>query len=112
MRYLTPNDPNAFDGYPVLDRPTYGLTNPVLCHVCKGHGGWVLKFDAFPNATLKENRHFRCFCDHCWGHGWVEKGSPNDTCEMHEWERKSVGHCMTEYKCVKCGHSQKIDSSD
>ena len=82
------------------------LTNPVKCPECEGHGGWVLKRDAYGKGV-----HFKCHCMNCNGWGWVEAGSPDATC-CHEYDTsKNVGRCLHEWICIKCNHSITVDSS-
>lgn len=111
MRYLRPTDPDAFKDWEVIPIKETVVKNPVLCPLCLGHGGWNLRLDAYtPRPGMKN--HFTCFCDSCWGEGYVEKDSLNHKCFPHEWERKTIGRCLHEWKCQKCGQLHTVDSSD
>lgn len=101
---------------PAEDRPEY-LTfkdSPppeayVHCPVCKGHGYWNTKLNAYGPG-----KHAQMFCSQCWGWGWVLKDTPDATC-IHEWklgEAPELGRCMHRDICTKCGTDRVYDSSD
>jgi hypothetical protein len=50
------------------------------------------------------------FCSHCWGYGWVDRGTLNETCPGHKWKHEDIGRCMTQISCA-CGASRIVDSS-
>jgi hypothetical protein len=116
MPYLTPDDPHAFDDYPLapVPPPEYGFSD-TPCPTCKGHGGWNLKVNSSPlhnYPDTPENRHlyshFRASCGSCWGWGYLAKGQ---TC-AHEWTRsRSIGNCLSVWTCGKCGAEREVDSS-
>ena len=117
-KYLEPGiDPEEllFKDYPPKDRPkNYELGDP--CPRCKRHGGWNLKLNAYPlhdYPDTPENRHayahLRSSCSACWGWGYLQ---PGQTC-AHSWkDSKTVGKCLHEWVCEKCGQTITIDSSD
>ena len=109
--YLGPNDPDAFVDYPLRDIPE----DREVCPLCKGHGGWNLRLNAYPlhnEDNTPENRHrdshFRSICGACWGYGYLQ---PGQTC-AHLWvEHKTIGNCLHLWKCLKCGLEREVDSS-
>lgn len=105
--YLTRTDARAFEGMEVHDiaKVKY-IKNPVLCPVCKGHGGWHLRIDAYGPG-----KHFDCHCFQCNGYGYVDGTTSNATC-IHTWTEKTVGRCLHEHTCSKCGEKRVVDSSD
>ena len=111
-KYLEPTDPGAFDDFPPVSIPK-GL---VICPKCQGHGGWNLRLNAYSlhgYPDTRENRHryshFRASCSSCWGYGYLQ---PGQTC-VHEWDYyRTIGRCLHEWKCVKCGAIREVDSSD
>jgi tRNA U34 2-thiouridine synthase MnmA/TrmU len=42
---------------------------------------------------------------------WALKYHKFAKCE-HEYTEKTIGRCLHEYKCKKCGYTEEIDSSD
>ena len=105
----------CFDEHPILSPPE--RKNPqVPCPLCKGHGGWVLRFDAYGPG-----QHFKSHCGQCNGWGYVDKGSKDESCihEMREvryeecMERgiKHYGMCWHVQECTKCGNISAYDSS-
>lgn len=125
-RYLSPaTDPHelVFKDYPKAQHPSelqYGrdlFRNPVECHVCYGHGGWNLALDQYrmPVGVPEERRgryiHFRRACNQCWSWGYVEAGSPDDTCPRHEWSEQTIGNCLHRWTCKHCGVERAVDSS-
>lgn len=115
-KYLTPESPDAFVDFPVLDPvPLAYLTK--ICPVCHGHGGWNLRVNSYTlpigTADTPENRHkyvhFRAHCTHCNGWGYVRE---DETCTGHEWRHvRNTGNCLNLYRCDKCGKEWEIDSS-
>lgn len=113
--FLEPDHPDAFRDYPKMDRTEYGPTGDE-CPKCKGHGGWNLRLNAYPLHDMEdtpENRHryshFRASCGACWGWGYLQEGQ---TC-AHEWvNKRTVGNCLHEWECTKCGATREVDSSD
>lgn len=97
----------VYEGMPLLPKPG-GAYAPLfakaeLCPKCAGHGGWILKKDAYGPGE-----HFYGGCDHCNGWGWAEPSA----C-VHEFHyAKSVGRCLSEWACAKCGVVRRVDSSD
>lgn len=114
MEYLTPESTDAFLDFPDVDRSKWAK-NVIECPICKGHGGWNLRINAYPLHNIPntvENRHlkanFRSSCGSCWGHGYLQ---PGQTCP-HEWSvGKKIGNCLHEWICSKCGIKQQVDSS-
>lgn len=104
--YGEPDDPGAFDDNPLRDpQPEMGLTH--LCARCEGHGGWILRRDAYG-----EGKHFKCSCSNCNGWGYVR---PEDVDHVHDWDWQNgvnTGHCLTLYTCTGCGKKWEVDSSD
>lgn len=74
-----------------------------LCPRCHGYGGWNLLLDEYG-----EGKHFKCWCDHCWGWGFTP---PEDTCDGHEYTEKTIGNCLHLWTCKKCGLERTVDSS-
>ena len=115
VRYMDQNHPDAFLDYPGIKKPEYGHTK--LCPKCKGHGGWNLRLNAYslhnyPNTAENRHRysHFKCMCSHCSGWGYV---LPTETCPGHEWQfLQNLGRCYNRYKCLICGKTSDVDSSD
>jgi len=107
MPYMTYTDERAFEGIEIEDisKIKY-IKNPVLCPVCKGHGHWHLKIDAYGPGI-----HFDAHCFQCNGWGYVEKGSNSETC-IHTFTEKNIGRCLHEHTCSKCGEKRVVDSSD
>lgn len=117
--YLTPDSPQAFEDFsPINEKHKENLISPVLCPVCKGHGGWNLALNTYPlhgKESTPENRHefghFHAFCSQCWGHGFVEQNSLSATC-IHEVLGRKKGKSYYEEFCTKCGYVRTVDSSD
>jgi hypothetical protein len=111
--YMTHDDPHAHDGMEVKENPALrfsskrGTDDYVLCPKCKGYGGHHLRLNAYG-----EGKHFNAFCRQCVGWGWVEKDSLDETCVHKMGNRKTIGNCLNEYTCEKCGKREVIDSSD
>lgn len=108
MPYLP--DGTCFDGIPAKQKPQDGYPadpeNLVECHVCKGHGSWVLQKDAYGKGS-----HFKAGCNQCNGWGWVVKGSKDDTCPKHEWDEQNIAMCLHRWTCKLCGEKRTVDSS-
>ena len=87
-----------------------GRPNQVLCPLCKGHGMWNLKVDAYGKG-----RHFQRGCRQCNSWGWVDAGSLDATC-IHEVEEVSrpANHRSGIHVevCKKCGRKSSYDTSD
>jgi DnaJ-class molecular chaperone len=79
----------------------------VKCQVCQGHGGCVIRVDAYGKG-----RHQSAFCTQCNGWGWVKENSNDAHCSGHEFVTKNIGNCLHEWTCVKCGEVREVDSSD
>ena len=116
--YLKPGDEGSFKDREKMDPNSQycRVKDPVECPVCQGYGGWNLKVDAYG-----EGKHFQCMCSQCWGWGYVNKGSVDETC-IHEMEEKSkkwcddngvyhAGNCYHVQKCTKCWKVSAYDSS-
>jgi RNA polymerase subunit RPABC4/transcription elongation factor Spt4 len=113
MDYLTPDSPDAFIDFPPLKVIP---DNSKVCPVCKGHGGWNLRLNAYPLYTenTPENRHkfshFRAGCNHCNSWGYVDQ---NENCPTHDWEHyRNVGNCLNQWICKTCKKIITVDSSD
>lgn len=117
--YMTHEHPDAFVDFPKkqLDSKTSGIGFTKECPMCKGHGGWNLRLNAYNlhgKPDTPENRHryshFICMCSHCYGWGYV---SPDEVCQGHEWQFvENLGRCYNRYKCIHCGKNNDVDSSD
>ena len=113
-QFMTADHPDAFLDFEKL-QPERDLTKE--CPVCKGHGGWNLRVNAYPLHNYEDtpknrhnNCHFICGCPHCNGWGYVRE---DEMCNGHEWEFfESLGHCLRKYKCKHCGEFWIVDSSD
>jgi RecJ-like exonuclease len=113
-KYLTPESPDAFVDYPMME--VHGdLTK--ICPTCHGHGGWNLLLNQYPlpfgQEDTAENRHkfvhFRSHCMHCNGWGYVRE---DEMCPGHEWRHiRNTGNCLNLYRCDHCGKEWEIDSS-
>jgi len=106
-KFLEAGDPGSFEGLPLLAKPSGAYASLFekagLCPKCKGHGGWILKPDAYGSG-----KHFLASCGHCNGWGWSEVLD-----HVHEWvEVASLGNCLHEWKCSVCGAKMVVDSSD
>lgn len=116
-KYLEPTDPNAFLDFPLQESPPTWAPDYVPCPKCFQHGGWNLEINAYPLRNMEntpENRHkyshFRAHCGQCNGYGWTSQ--ENAKC-LHEMvHHRNTGRCLNEYKCIKCGKIEEIDSSD
>jgi hypothetical protein len=106
MSYMTYTDARAFEGMEIKTLERSHIKNPVLCPVCAGHGGWHLKLDAYGPG-----RHFNANCFQCNGWGYVAGDSDNATC-IHTFVERTVGRCLHEHTCTKCGEKRIYDSSD
>ncbi len=112
--YLTYDHPDAFVDFP--KREPYGAFTRE-CSVCKGHGGWNLRLNAYPlhnHPNTPENRHryshFKAQCSNCRGYGYV---LPDQGDHAHEWVYHSnLGRCYNRYVCKTCGAFNDVDSSD
>ena len=106
--FLEPHDPGAFDDIPVMPRPDAQHYDFIFCPVCKGHGKHNLRLNAYLHF---QPPHFQQMCGQCWGWGWVEKGSRDETC-IHDFIEQPLGMCRHKLTCVKgCGKSFEVDSS-
>lgn len=122
MSYLDPKtDDHAlvFQDYPKAEMFEWmNPANYVECPRCFGHGGWNLRVNAYPlrdRPDTPEARHrhchFRMSCGNCNGYGYVRVGSKDASC-LHEWGNSyTVGNCLHEYTCIKCGSKRVVDSS-
>lgn len=80
--------------------------NAVECPKCQGHGGCVLKRDAYGKG-----HHFKGHCDNCNGWGTVEAGSSDAMC-LHDYQDAgTIGNCLHMWKCSKCNKTMEVDSS-
>lgn len=100
-----------YDKLPLKEKPTDGYLakpeNLVVCPTCAGHGYWNLTLNAYG-----EGRHFTAQCSNCSGHGYVVAGSKDATCKKHEWSERTIGRCLHEWTCKKCGQKRVVDTSD
>lgn len=109
--------PDAFLDWPEPSTNSDSEIYTKPCPLCKAHGGWNLKLNAYSLHGLEntsENRHkyshFRACCSHCSGYGFVRK---DETCNGHEWSHDAnLGRCYNRYVCIHCGIKTEIDSSD
>lgn len=118
--YLTPDHPDAYVDFPLKDgesRDKYHPTWTAVCPMCKGHGGWNLKLRSYPlhdKEDTPENRHkyshFRASCSQCWGWGFVEPGSADETC-IHDYDQKWEAMHDCRWTCKKCGKTFMVDTS-
>jgi hypothetical protein len=115
--YLEPTDPGAFIDYPLKDSAEaaeMGFSHE--CPLCKGHGGWNLRVNAYPlhnKEDSPENRHnfshFKAHCDTCHGWGYVREKDAN---HIHKWEFvRNTGNCLNLYHCSGCSKDWEVDSS-
>ena len=106
--YMDHTHPDAFLDLPKLE--PYLKWNLIHeCPTCKGHGYWNLKTNAYPRYENPADRHFKQVCSTCNGYGYTNKPNP---CE-HDWShRKTIGKCLHEVTCSKCGTKMQVDSSD
>ena len=122
--YLTPEDPDAFLNWDKQALPETKFASmagyTVECPKCKGHGGWHLRLNAYPNQP-EGHRDFNCQCNQCNGWGYVKPGL-DATC-VHNWKELSQqachdrnithhGMCWHVYECTTCGRTMSQDSSD
>lgn len=103
ITYIDHTHPRAFEGLE-LRKPERDLT--VKCPKCQGYGGWNSGLDVYGPTE-----HSKMSCSQCWGWGWVKEGE--DQC-IHDYDSgyKSVGNCLTVWKCRSCGKEITVDSSD
>jgi hypothetical protein len=66
--------------------------------------------------TIREERVMK---DLGYANGWTETPEEVKKCrdghnkgEEHAGYSKTIGRCLTEYRCSTCGYSYKVDSSD
>lgn len=125
-KYLNPGDPGSFDDWKKKEiDPYYGKIGYTQeCPRCRGHGGWNLLVNAYPLHSYEntsENRHmfshFRALCEICSGYGYVNPNQNNLNPECvqdgHKWSLvENLGRCYNRYKCLTCGITQDVDSSD
>lgn len=116
--YMDESHPDAHRDFPEKRLRPEGQ---VECPRCFGWGGWNLTLNAYPNSLARhglpdtaENRHkyvhFRASCAQC--SGWGYTSAENARC-VHELDGgRTVGRCLTEYTCKKCGKKETWDSSD
>lgn len=50
-------------------------------------------------------------CKNCSGFKEVELGSPDEFCGHNYYNDRSVGRCLSVWKCAICWHEITIDSS-
>ncbi len=113
--YLEPNDEGAFLDHPRME-PS-GNYN-IECPLCKGHGGWNMRLNAYPLHGKENNpanrhqfSHFRCICRHCNGWGYVDAATAAK-CQGHDWVFvRNTGNCLNLYECKHCGEKNVVDSS-
>lgn len=103
--WWTDFDPS--DKQVLTDTMKVALRNDAVeCPQCQGHGKCVLKRDAYGKG-----KDFKGHCMNCNGWGWVKAGTLDATCK-HEYEDKAtVGNCLHEWECKKCGKVIEVDSS-
>jgi len=108
--YMSPEHPLAFMGYIIAEPQSYMKPDTYrLCPRCKGHGGWILTYDAYG-----EGRPFRQLCSVCNGQGWQALKylcTSEDGIHNFVFDEK-LGNCYNQYKCTICDATKKIDSSD
>src|SRR5215813_10601905 len=92
-------DATSFFGFPLLPKPEHYPDMVFVCPVCKGHGGWNLRLDAYG-----KNVHFNAHCFQCAGYGWVAE---RDATCAHDFKDYAVpaGHRSGLHyaRCTKCG---------
>lgn len=108
------NDPDFINeriagGQRLIDNVEKRSLEYVHCPVCRGHGNWNLRLDAYGPG-----QHFQAFCSQCSGYGWVRRGSANETC-VHKWRDITPSpapySCWHLEKCTGCGQEREVDSS-
>ena len=91
-----------------LKKPQYNKGMIETCPLCKGHGGWNLRINAYGDG-----KHFNAACSNCNGWGYIK---PEDACKVapyHQWEViRNAGNCLNVWKCIHCGIEMVVDSSD
>lgn len=84
------------------------------CPKCHGYGGWNLRIDAYGKG-----KHFQCFCNQCWGYGYVKE---EDAKCIHDFKELTSEECINKglprlymhdhvIECTKCGRRRSYDSS-
>lgn len=105
--YLTITELGAFQDIPVKGQPA---GNPGIvwlhCPRCHGHGLHNLRLNVYRHP----HPHFQQMCGQCWGWGWVQQGSPDETC-LHEYAEQTIATCEHRLTCQKCGQTFTVDSS-
>jgi DNA-directed RNA polymerase subunit RPC12/RpoP len=77
----------------------------VDCPVCDACGTRT-----FESSFAKQE--YQIACQQCFGRGYVVNGSLDHKCTHDYHYSRTVGRCLTEYKCRRCGTTYEIDSSD
>ena len=121
-KYMDHKHPDAFVDFAPPKAPSdlmLKMGYNKVCPMCKGHGGWNLRLnayrmpDGYEGNPYNRNRycHFRASCGHCSGWGYV---SPEEPCEGHEWARVAGASYMgmSKYVCIHCEKEACRDSSD
>lgn len=86
------------------------------CPVCNGTGKLPLTDNDKRYSWDKDKTHRECY--NCGGQkmygngiGQVRLNKAGESC-VHKYTRRTVGRCLTEYRCSECGDSYEIDSGD
>ena len=86
------------------------------CPVCNGTGKLPLTDNDKRYSWNKDRTHKECY--NCGGQkmygngiGQVRLNKAGEPC-VHKYTRRTVGRCLTEYRCSECGDSYQIDSGD
>ena len=86
------------------------------CPVCNGTGKLLLTADEQKCSWNKDQTHKKCY--NCGGQkmygrdtSQVRLNKAGEPC-VHKYTRRTVGRCLTEYRCSECGDRYEIDSGD
>jgi hypothetical protein len=95
-----------FDIADFREAPRY-MKDPIPCPTCKGHAVCISVEDAYGKG-----QHFKIACSQCGtmnATGWVERNSKDAIC-THEYSQTTIGNCLHQWTCVKCGITREVDS--
>lgn len=98
---------------PTIEVPESEIKYP--CPVCRCHGGWNLRLNAYGPG-----KHFQASCFQCSGWGWVTEKDRGCVHEFSELSQKECaergiqhfGRCWHVYECSRCKRISAADSSD